>query len=183
MQQKKVKPAERDMPITFEQQVVRVFLSSYNHESLRKFIRSRVMNPEDAEDLLQGTYVEALRNCNKFNGDSKPETWMFGIALNLIRSHFRRAYTRPPLCELDTLDMESNELAFDLDRQVDALRLLERTARATAALSPDMRRVLTVMLENPGNYHALAERLGIPIGTVRSRLSRARAMLRREVFT
>ncbi|AZE56892.1 sigma factor [Pseudomonas synxantha] len=159
---------------------IRVFLSS--RSSLGKFIRSRVSNIEDAEDLLQETYVEALRNYTKYKGDSTPETWMFGIALNLIRNYFRRNYSKPTLCELEVVDYEYSEDNFDLESRIHAIRLLERTLQATMRLTTDMRDILLLILDSQGNYNELAAHLDIPVGTVRSRLSRAREALRRQVL-
>src|SRR3974390_3076654 len=57
---------------------------------LHNFIRRRVSNPADSEDLAQETILEALRSRRKFGGRSRPETWVFGIAVNQIRSYYKR---------------------------------------------------------------------------------------------
>lgn len=57
-----------------------------NNKKLLNFIRKRVANYEDVEDIAQMTCLEVLRNSHKFIGASRPETWMFGIAINLIRN-------------------------------------------------------------------------------------------------
>lgn len=59
-------------------------------QMLRAFIQKRVMNPDDVDDILQCVFLEALRNEHKFQHASKPQTWLCGIALNLIRNHFRK---------------------------------------------------------------------------------------------
>ncbi|AMB87239.1 RNA polymerase subunit sigma [Pseudomonas agarici] len=150
-------------------------------QKLRAFIKRRVMNPDDVEDILQGTFLEALRNEHKFRFDSRPQTWLCGIALNLIRNHFRRQY-KQPLHERweDREEMELSD-GVDIGAQIDGHRQLTRVVRAIATLPLTMRQVIQVSLEMDGNYQDTAQSLGVPIGTVRSRLSRAREQLKRSV--
>lgn len=145
---------------------------------VRLFIRGKVMNPDDVEDLVQCTFLEALRNAHKFRNDSLLLTWLCGIAMNLIRSHFRRLYSQPlqkDLEECDVLDISDNS---DVFAEVDGRRQLLRAFRAIATLPLNMQEVIRVSLEMEGNYLDTATALGVPIGTVRSRLSRAREQLR-----
>ena len=67
-------------------------LTDDHQKKLRRFIHKRVLNPEDADDILQLTYLEAWRNRDRFSGQATLSTWMCGIAQNLIRNHFRRLY-------------------------------------------------------------------------------------------
>ncbi|TRN85612.1 RNA polymerase subunit sigma, partial [Pseudomonas syringae] len=64
-------------------------------QMLRAFIQKRVKNADDVDDILQCVFLEALRNEHKFQHASKPQTWLCGIALNLIRNHFRKMYRQP----------------------------------------------------------------------------------------
>ena len=152
-------------------------------QMLRAFIHKRVMNPCDVDDILQGTFLEALRCEHKFQHASKPQTWLCGIALNLIRSHFRRMY-RQPYQESweDHLHSEvDNYVDGDIGHQVDGHRQLMRTVEAIGSLSSNMQQVIEVTMEMDGNYQQAAMSLGVPIGTVRSRLSRAREQLKRQI--
>ncbi|SDH57869.1 RNA polymerase sigma factor, sigma-70 family [Pseudomonas flavescens] len=150
-------------------------------QKLRAFVHKRVMNPDDADDILQCTFFEALRNEHKFQHASKPETWLCGIALNLIRNHFRRCYNQPYQESLDDQPNIAHERHADIGQQVDGSRQLQRTVEAIQALPAAMRQVIHVSLVMDGNYQETAQSLGVPIGTVRSRLSRAREQLRRAV--
>lgn len=148
---------------------------------VRLFIRAKVMNPDDVEDLLQCTFLEALRNEHKFRHDSLLLTWLCGIAINLIRSHFRRHYSQPfqeALHDCDVLDITDN---CDVLNEVDGHRQLQRVVAAIANLPLNMQEVIQVSLEMEGNYLDTAVALGVPIGTVRSRLSRAREQLKRRI--
>lgn len=149
---------------------------------LRLFIQKRVLNQDDADDLIQLTYLEAWRNQEKFKGLAKPDTWLCGIALNLIRNHFRRYYAQPPLCAFDESECHEMSDGIDLGEQCDHHRLLDRTLTAMDALPKEMRETLLTAVDTESSYRDAAERLGVPIGTVRSRLFRAREHLKRSVF-
>ena len=150
-------------------------------QKVRLFIKARVANLDDSEDLLQATFLEALRNEHKFRNDSSLLTWLCGIALNLIRSHFRRLYKRPfheDLQDREVLEMaDSRDLVADVGR----FRELERVAQALEGMPTYMQEVIRVAMETGGNYLDTSVQLGVPIGTVRSRLSRARVLLRQKV--
>ena len=156
-------------------------LTQLQVQRLRAFVHKRVMNPDDADDILQCTFFEALRNEHKFQHASKPETWLCGIALNLIRNHFRRHYNQPYQESLDDHPHIAHEHHCDVGQVVDDRRQLQRAVEAIRTLPDSMRQVIHVSLVMDGNYQDTAQSLGVPIGTVRSRLSRAREQLRRAV--
>jgi len=132
---------------------------------------------EDAQDLLQDTFIRAYEKLGKFQGESAFYTWIYRIAVNLALSGRRRR--RPP-ARLD--DTRADPPA---DRgETDPSLPLERAERDTIiqdalnALAPD-HRVVVVMKEYDGlRYEEIAAMLGVPVGTVRSRLHRARCDLR-----
>nr|AAA67931.1 putative alternative sigma factor [Pseudomonas savastanoi pv. phaseolicola] len=150
-------------------------------QMLRAFIQKRVMNPDDVDDILQCVFLEALRNEHKFQHASKPQTWLCGIALNLIRNHFRKMY-RQPYQESWEDDVHSDlEWNGHITHQVHGHRQLARVIPAIDCLPSNMQKVLEVSLEMDGNYQDTANTLGVPIGTVRSRLSRARVQLKQQI--
>ena len=153
-------------------------LSEDHHKKLRRFIHKRVLNPEDADDILQLTYLEAWRNRDRFGGQATLSTWMCGIAQNLIRNHFRRLYARPVHCEYDETLCHEQHCASDLGGQFEINRRLELTLTAINRLPTEMRNTLYASLESGGSYRDTANVLEIPIGTVRSRISRAREQLK-----
>ncbi|SFB22640.1 RNA polymerase sigma factor, sigma-70 family [Pseudomonas sp. NFIX10] len=149
---------------------------------LRLFVHKRVLNQDDADDIVQLTYLEAWRNQEKFKGMAKPDTWLCGIALNLIRNHFRRFYAQPPLSVFDESEFNEPSDDVDLSELCENHRLLDRTLSAMDALPKDMRETLWTAVDTESSYRDAAERLGVPIGTVRSRLFRAREQLKRSVY-
>ena len=150
-------------------------------QKVRLFIKSRVANPDDSEDLLQATFLEALRNEHKFRNDSSLLTWLCGIALNLIRSHFRRLYKQPFHEDLQNSEVLEMADSRDLVAEVGRFRELVRVAQALESMPEYMQDVIRAAMETGGNYLDTSVQLGVPIGTVRSRLSRARVLLRLKV--
>ena len=148
---------------------------------LRAFIQKRVMNPDDVDDILQTVFLEALRCKDKFQYASKPQTWLCGIALNLIRNHFRKMYNRPYQESWEDEVHSHGEGGADIVHQVDRHRQLERVIQAIDCLPSNMQQVIEVSMDMDGNYNETATSLGVPIGTVRSRLSRARAQLKQQI--
>ena len=153
-------------------------LSTNLQKKLKAFIHKRVLNPEDAEDIFQLTCLEAWRSQARFNGQATLSTWMCGIAQNLIRNHFRRLYARPVHCEYDETLCHEQHCASDLGGQFEINRRLELTLTAINRLPTEMRNTLYASLESGGSYRDTANVLEIPIGTVRSRISRAREQLK-----
>ncbi|MBX9404964.1 sigma-70 family RNA polymerase sigma factor [Pseudomonas baetica] len=157
-------------------------LAHSSEKKLRGFITKRVFNPADVDDLMQMTYLEAWRNQHKFTGASKPETWLFGIATNLVSNHFKNFYRRPQNTVLEDSGIESLEYGHDPSQVSEHQRLLSRTLEAIDDLSVDMRAVIDLVVDSDISYQDAAQQLGVPIGTVRSRLARARGQLKNSVY-
>lgn len=113
-----------------------------------------------------------LKHQDKFAGASRPETWVFGIALNLVRNYFKQARQRAQEMGDEMLE----HIAIDLDPGAiaESQRALKRAMDAIVSLPEDTRQMLMQLLDTDASYQDLALQLEIPIGTVRSRLSRAR---------
>jgi RNA polymerase sigma-70 factor (ECF subfamily) len=136
---------------------------------------------EEAHDLLQETFLRAYEKLGRFQGESSFYTWVYRIAVNLALSGRRRR--RPTLHLGDGPNGAPTEPAVD-PRESDPSLPLERAERerivqaALNALAADHRAVV-VMKEFDGlRYEEIGAVLGIPVGTVRSRLHRARCELR-----
>lgn len=141
-------------------------------------------NADDALDLLQDTFFRAYQKLGKFRGRSSFYTWLYRIAVNLALSDRRKRRTSGHTSHFDggrDLDPPDDS---DLAIPSGALERAETHAEVQAALNallPDHRAVV-VMKEFDGfRYEEIAEILNIPVGTVRSRLHRARAELRHQL--
>ncbi len=132
-----------------------------------------------AEDLTAVVFLEAWRNRARFavhEGSALP--WLYGIALNVCRNQWRssrrrrRAIARLPLPEV------TPDHADSVAARVDDERRMAVVLDAVAALPDDQRDVVALVVWEGLDYESAAATLGVPVGTVRSRLSRARACLR-----
>ncbi len=136
---------------------------------------------EEAQDLLQDAFLRAFEKLDHFHGDSSFYTWVYRIAVNLTLSNRRRKRLSVSLQQ--GREGNSSEPAADVEESDPSLPL-ERAERdrliqeALGSLAPDHRAVV-VMKEFDGlHYEEIGAILGIPVGTVRSRLHRARCELR-----
>jgi RNA polymerase sigma-70 factor (ECF subfamily) len=128
------------------------------------------------EDLLQMTFLEAYRSAPRFRGDSSAKTWLFGIAANLVRTHFRGEQRgRAAMASLATIEREAPVSASE---QMIAEQRRRWLAAAIDGLTPALREayVLCAIEEVPGKEAAQA--LGITEGSLWRRLTDARAALR-----
>ncbi|MDR3638717.1 MAG: sigma-70 family RNA polymerase sigma factor [Isosphaeraceae bacterium] len=136
---------------------------------------------EDAQDLMQEAFLRAFQKLDRFHGESSFYTWVYRIAVNLTLSSHRRR--RVAARRRDESRGHTLETACD-PRDNDPSAPLERSERdrliqnALNSLAPDHRAVV-VMKEFDGlRYEEIGAILGVPVGTVRSRLHRARCELR-----
>lgn len=131
-----------------------------------------------AEDVTSETFTRAFALRNRFDterDDARP--WLFGIATNLLRNHARsevrqlRAYSRHGVNDRTDDDHAASDARLDAVAQTPAL------ASALEALKPGDREALLMFAWNDMSYEEIAEALDIPVGTVRSRLNRARRIV------
>lgn len=136
--------------------------------ALRRYARSLSRSDGDGEDLLQDSLLRALSNREQWRGVNL-RAWIFTIMTNLNRNKFRSP--APILVELDAADSVA---ARESDIEpIERIRL----GQALDTLHPDHRAVLMLVVVEGYRYHEVASMLGIPLGTVMSRLSRARQSL------
>jgi RNA polymerase sigma-70 factor, ECF subfamily len=134
---------------------------------------------ETADDLVQETYLRAWRSFNRFEPGTNCRAWLYRIFFNVHSEHRRSQARQPLLFSLDyvkesTLPSQAN-LAFDLS--------LEEIKRAFAEL-PEPFRIAVLLSDVEGlRYREIADVLNVPVGTVMSRLSRGRQMLRAKLAT
>jgi len=152
-------------------------------------------DPDDAAELTQETFVKIIQNLRKFEGRSSFYTWAFRIAVNLTLNYCQRN-ARVSLTSLDAekeqCDSCQRQVLKDYlsdDRTPDAAAVVQRkelyeiAAKALARLDESQRAVVTLRDIEGMSYARIAEVLDIELGTVRSRLSRARSKLREVLET
>jgi RNA polymerase sigma-70 factor (ECF subfamily) len=136
--------------------------------ALRRYARSLTRDADSADDLVQDTLVRALRSEHLFHGGDV-RSWMYTILTNLNRNRLRSLARRPTLTPIE--DNDAPELAGPEAGGRDI-------ERALAALVEDQRTALLLVVLEGLSYREVAEVQGVPIGTVMSRLARARAQIK-----
>lgn len=164
----------------FGQLVVRYQDRLYN--SLMLMVKS----PEDARDLAQEAFVHAFRKLDSFRGDSQFYTWLFRIAVNATIS-FRRKAARQKTSSVETAKEAAGIEPVDErggarpSGRMEVQEEQELVRRALSELSDEFRQAI-VLTEIEGlSYEDAAEAVGCPIGTIRSRIHRARNELREKL--
>jgi RNA polymerase sigma-70 factor (ECF subfamily) len=151
-------------------------------DTLYNLARYLTGNSTDAEDLVQETYARALRAAHQFERGTNLKAWLFRILRNTWVSLARRRRTNPTVGGLDESVVEAEPTWFCDDVELDRLRkrVAAEIEQALLALSEDARTVILLDLEGLTETDVAAV-LGCPVGTVKSRLSRARQALRRQL--
>ncbi|MDQ0083804.1 RNA polymerase sigma factor (sigma-70 family) [Variovorax boronicumulans] len=160
-----------------------------NPVKLKRLLARYEHNESDVEDIIQDALVEAVRCIDRFEGKSSLETWLFGIALNVARHHVASATRRARhVVSLDNLlDDESPDAldhlcespqSFDPVHQMQSVEFARHLIRCVGALPRELQKTFELLCIHECSYIEAAETLGIPIGTVRSRLHRVRTLLR-----
>jgi RNA polymerase sigma-70 factor (ECF subfamily) len=129
-------------------------------------------SPALADDLVQETLVKALAKCEQLRDPKACDAWLYSILANCFRDHFRR--TR------ETEDVEDVELAHERtpEQETGDLDLAAKVRAAIERLPEGQRQVVTLVDLEGLSYVEVAQALDVPIGTVMSRLCRARAALK-----
>ena len=167
-----VSPARLGSPQQLEAVVLRYGRALY------QFVLRKVHHESDAEDIAQQAWVEAALNLGAFRGEAELSTWVFGIAHNMARNHLARAPSRRYVFESDD---EALELPTSVAGPLDTLlhrQELQRVQKAMDALPPETVQVLHLVALDGLSYEEASALMQVPESTLRSRVSRARAMLR-----
>ncbi|MBK4733238.1 RNA polymerase sigma factor [Noviherbaspirillum pedocola] len=156
-------------------------LVSQHHARLYRFVTKYIDHPDDAADIAQQAFAEASRTIATFRGESKLSTWLFGIAMNMVRNYLSRAPHR--IYKFETEDSLTTLVSPGIEpsEHLNQREMLKLVFDALSELPDEMSEVLSMVAVDEISYQEVANRLGIPLGTVRSRVSRARAGLRSQL--
>jgi RNA polymerase sigma-70 factor, ECF subfamily len=152
-------------------------------DALHNLARYLTRNETDAQDLVQETYARALKGAHGFTPGTNLKAWLFRILRNTFVSVYRRQRNDPTVGGLDTVEPSlhgaGEETWLRDDVELDRLRKIvaEEIETALMSLSEDGRTVILLDLEGLTEVE-VSEVLGCPVGTVKSRLARARRALR-----
>jgi len=172
-----------------DQGAFNLLVLKYQRKVLR-LVSRLIRDPAEVEDVVQEAFVKAYRALPQFRGDSAFYTWLYRIAVNTAKNHLVSLGKQPiPMTDL-TSDEEDTE-SFDsgavvADNQTPESLLLSRQIaetvnRSIEALPPDLRAAITLREIEGLSYEEIAEAMNCPIGTVRSRIFRAREFIAAEL--
>jgi RNA polymerase sigma-70 factor (ECF subfamily) len=151
-------------------------------DDVYRFARSLTRDPSDAEDVVQDTYLRAFRSWHTFQPGTDIRRWLFTIARNAFLRSRERLQREVALDDDATAAAESSQareawVRGGLDPILDRADLGPAITEALAELPESFRSVVVLVDLEDQPYEAAAEVLGIPVGTVRSRLFRGRKLL------
>jgi len=163
-----------------------LLFSRYQHKILNlvsRYLRDR----EDVEDVAQEAFIKAFRALPRFRGESAFYTWLYRIAINTAKNHIVARSRRPPGVDVDVEDaefMEGTDALRESESPEAALARDELSAAIDLAISqlPDDLRSAVTLREFDGlSYEQIAEIMDCPVGTVRSRIFRAREAIDKRI--
>jgi len=169
-----VKRVQKGDRVAFDLLVLR-----YQHK-IHGLVTRYVRSPEEVEDVVQEAFIKAYRAIARFRGDSAFYTWLYRIAVNTSKNHLMSESRRPRGVDIDADDLEFGEISDALRDTEDPEGALRRDQlhdvvnRALMDLPEDLRTALTLREFDGLSYEQIATVMECPVGTVRSRIFRAR---------
>lgn len=158
----------------------------YQHK-IAAVVSRFISDHSEVNDVVQEAFIKAYRALGNFRGDSAFYTWMYRIAINTAKNHLVSRSRRPPSLDVDLEDAEyysGADLLRDVDTPENELfrdQLEAAVHKAIRALPEDLRSAVTLREMEGLSYEEIAEVMDCPVGTVRSRIFRARESIDRTV--
>lgn len=162
-----------------EKRAFDLLVLKYQHK-VTSLISRYIHDWSEAQDVAQETFIRAYRALANFRGDSQFYTWLYKIAVNTAKNHLVSLGRRPPSGDIDAQDavqFDAGSRLRDTDTPEHELmrQEIERTvAKTVEALPEELRMAITLREVDGLSYEEIAEAMACPIGTVRSRIFRAR---------
>jgi len=149
---------------------------------------SRLVNDHaEVQDVTQESFIKAYRALPNFRGDSAFYTWLYRIAVNTAKNYLVSRNRRPPGSDIDVDDAAQYSAESGLrdidspEQQLQGEQMIKIVDRAIAALPEDLRTALSLREFDGLSYEEIAEVMQCPVGTVRSRIFRAREAIDKEL--
>ncbi len=169
-----------------DQRAFDMLVLKYQHK-IFGLISRYVHDADEVQDVAQEAFIKAYRALPKFRGESAFYTWLYRIAINTAKNHLVSRSRRPPGSDVEIEDAEYYEAGGalrDIETPESALFGAELKAvveRAISELPDDLRTALTLREFDGLSYEDIAEVMDCPVGTVRSRIFRAREAIDKQV--
>ncbi|WP_196140871.1 RNA polymerase sigma factor RpoE [Aliikangiella sp. G2MR2-5] len=139
-----------------------------------------ISDQAEVYDVAQDTFIKAYRALPNFRGDSQFYTWIYRIAINTAKNYLTAKGRRPPSTDIDSQDAENYGISSALKENASPEKLLMRDELKRVIfetidnLPEDLKTAITLREMEGMSYEEIAESMGCPVGTVRSRIFRAR---------
>ncbi len=183
--------ADRSLALTPESRLRLEHAAIEHIDALYRTGLRMTRNPADAEDLVQETYLRAFRSLHQFTEGTNLRAWLFRILTNTYINDYRRRQRRPISASLDNIEefylydhlIETRVQPGDSRPETEVLQQLtvEAVGAAIESLPEEFRHVVLLADVEGFAYREIAEIVGIPVGTVMSRLFRARRRLQKQL--
>ncbi|HGN1705721.1 TPA: RNA polymerase sigma factor RpoE [Providencia rettgeri] len=168
-----------------DQQAFNLLVIKYQHKVAS--LVSRYVPQADVPDVAQESFIKAYRAIGSFRGDSAFYTWLYRIAVNTAKNYLVAQDRRPPASDLEASDAENFETAGALKEISNPENLMlsdelkNVVFRTIESLPEDLRMAITLRELDGLSYEEIAEIMDCPVGTVRSRIFRAREAIDNKV--
>ena len=156
-----------------------LLVRKYQHRIVA-LIGRYVSDWSECQDVAQEAFLRAYRALGSFRGDAQFYTWLHRIAVNTAKNHLVANGRRPPTDDIDVADAEQYDSGIRLrdndtpERELMRQQMEQTVMRAVEALPEELRTAITLREVEGLSYEEIAARMDCPIGTVRSRIFRAR---------
>ena len=156
-----------------------LLVRKYQHRIVA-LIGRYVADWSECQDVAQEAFLRAYRAIGSFRGDAQFYTWLHRIAVNTAKNHLVANNRRPPTDDIDVGDAEQFESGLRLrdndtpERELMRQQMEQTVMRAVEALPDELRTAITLREVDGLSYEEIAQKMDCPIGTVRSRIFRAR---------
>ena len=144
---------------------------------LRRFTHALTADASQGDDLAQDTCVRALQSLHLWEPGTRLDSWMYRIAKNLWIDRMRTQRFRGVHSSIDDIETGAEPMGVDGRSVVESSLTLSEVMRAIGRLPEEQRELVALVCVNGASYKEAAETLAIPMGTVMSRLARARKAL------
>jgi RNA polymerase sigma-70 factor (ECF subfamily) len=163
-----------------------ILVGKYQHKIL-KLVGRYVRDPDEAMDVAQEAFIKAYRALGSFRGDSAFYTWLYRIAINTAKNYLAAARRRPEDYNMDLQDPEQYEMhgrlsSMDTPEGNVLSEEIRQTVNAAIEALPEDLRTAIILREMEGmSYEEIATTMECPVGTVRSRIFRAREAIDKQL--
>ncbi len=162
-----------------DKQAFNLLVGRYQYK-IQNLVARFIKDPAEQEDVAQEAFIKAYRAIGNFRGDSAFYTWLYRIAVNTAKNHLVGASRKPPAQDVDLDETGTIGTAAGLTElnSPDAIlqndELVQTIRTAISELPGELREAITLRELDGLSYEDIADVMGCPIGTVRSRIFRAR---------